>query len=84
MFTPEEILEKSIVAGTNKLNKTLLAKMILGFIGGAMISMGFLAYVQVSASIPNNLASVKALVGGAVFPIGLIVILLAKLVLSII
>ncbi|CAJ1177827.1 formate/nitrite transporter [Companilactobacillus crustorum] len=77
MFTPEEILEKSIVAGTNKLNKTLLAKMILGFIGGAMISMGFLAYVRVSASIPNNLASVKALVGGAVFPIGLIVILLA-------
>ena len=77
MFTPEEILQKSINAGNNKLEKTLLAKMILGFIGGAMISIGFLAYVRVTASIPNDLASVKALVGGAVFPIGLIVILLA-------
>lgn len=77
MFTPEEILQKSIGAGVNKLKKTLVAKMILGFIGGAMISIGFLAYVRVTASIPSNLASVKALVGGAVFPIGLIVILLA-------
>ncbi|WP_338232214.1 formate/nitrite transporter family protein [Companilactobacillus muriivasis] len=77
MFTPEEILQKSIGAGVNKLKKTLVAKMILGFIGGAVISIGFLAYVRVTASIPSNLASVKALVGGAVFPIGLIVILLA-------
>lgn len=77
MFTPEEILQKSVTAGVNKLKKTLVAKMILGFIGGAMISIGFLAYVRVTASIPNDLASVKALVGGSVFPIGLIVILLA-------
>lgn len=77
MFTPEEILQKGVTAGVNKLKKTLVAKMILGFIGGAMISIGFLAYVRVTASIPNDLASVKALVGGSVFPIGLIVILLA-------
>jgi len=77
MLSPEDILQKSITAGVNKLQKTLIAKMILGFIGGAMISLGFLAYVRVTASIPNNLASVKALVGGSVFPIGLIVILLA-------
>lgn len=77
MFTPEEILQKSITAGVNKLKKTVISKMILGFIGGAMISIGFLAYVRVTASIPNNLASIKAIVGGAVFPIGLIVILLA-------
>lgn len=77
MFTPEEILQKSITTGVNKLKKTMIAKMILGFIGGAMISLGFLAYVRVTASIPSNLASVKALVGGAVFPIGLIIILLA-------
>ncbi|MQS77453.1 formate-nitrite transporter, partial [Lactobacillus halodurans] len=45
MFTPEEILQKGVTAGVNKLKKTLVAKMILGFIGGAMISIGFLAYV---------------------------------------
>lgn len=42
-----------------------------------MISLGYLAYVRVSASIPADLASVQALVGAAVFPIGLIVILMA-------
>ena len=39
--------------------------------------LGYLAYVRVSASIPADLASVQALVGAAVFPIGLIVILMA-------
>lgn len=77
MFTPEDILEKSINTGVGKLKKSLIAKMILGFIGGAMISIGFLAYVRVSASIPKDLASVKAFVGATVFPIGLIIILLA-------
>jgi Formate/nitrite family of transporters len=48
MFTPEEILQKSITAGVNKLKKPLLTQMILGFIGGAMISIGFLAYVRVT------------------------------------
>lgn len=77
MSTPEEILQKSITTGVSKLKKTLLAKMLLGFIGGALISIGFLAYVRVTASIPSALGSVKALVGATVFPIGLIAILLA-------
>ena len=42
-----------------------------------MISLGYLAYIRVSASIPASLASVQALVGASVFPIGLIVILMA-------
>jgi formate/nitrite transporter len=72
-----EILEQSIEYGVKKIEKPFLAKMILGFIGGAMISLGYLAYIRVSASIPADLASVQALVGASVFPIGLIVILLA-------
>ncbi|WP_125590880.1 formate/nitrite transporter family protein [Companilactobacillus jidongensis] len=77
MYSPEEIVEISITKGTAKINKPLLAKLILGFIGGAMISLGYLAYIRVSASIPADLASVASLVGASVFPIGLIVILLA-------
>jgi formate/nitrite transporter len=72
-----EILEQSIEYGVKKIEKPFLAKMILGFIGGAMISLGYLAYIRVSASIPADLASVQAFVGASVFPIGLIVILLA-------
>ena len=77
MYSPGEILTITIENGTKKIEKPLLAKFILGFIGGAMISLGYLAYIRVSASIPSNLASVQAFVGASVFPIGLIVILLA-------
>ncbi|EGO2729203.1 formate/nitrite transporter family protein [Enterococcus faecalis] len=77
MYTPDEILSISIENGQKKIRKPLVAKLILGFIGGAMISLGYLAYVRVSASITADLASVQALVGAAVFPIGLIVILMA-------
>lgn len=77
MYAPYEITEISIDNGVKKIQKPLLAKLILGFIGGAMISLGYLAYIRVSASIPHDLASVASLVGASVFPIGLIVILLA-------
>ncbi|MFB8447464.1 formate/nitrite transporter family protein [Enterococcus thailandicus] len=77
MYSPSEILAISIENGQKKIEKTWIAKWILGFIGGAMISLGYLAYIRVSASIPTDLASVQALVGASVFPIGLIVILLA-------
>ncbi|EGO8643870.1 formate/nitrite transporter family protein [Enterococcus faecalis] len=77
LYTPDEILSISIENGQKKIRKPLVAKLILGFIGGAMISLGYLAYVRVSASITADLASVQALVGAAVFPIGLIVILMA-------
>lgn len=77
MYSPAEIVDVSIDSGIKKIQKPLAAKLILGFIGGAMISLGYLAYIRVSASIPDDLASVAALVGASVFPIGLIVILMA-------
>lgn len=76
MYSPSEIVELSIDYGEKKIQKPLVAKLILGFIGGAMISLGYLAYIRVSASIPADLASLTNLVGASVFPIGLIVILL--------
>lgn len=77
MFTPAEILEKAIQAGIDKTNKTLSAQAVLGFIGGAMISLGYLLYVKVTAVIPADFSSLGTLLGASVFPIGLIVILLA-------
>lgn len=77
MYTPAEIVEISSEYGQKKVEKPLVSKFILGFIGGAMIALGYLAYVRVAASIPDSLGSIQALVGASVFPIGLIVILLA-------
>jgi len=51
--------------------------MILGFIGGAMISLGYLTYVRVISSVAHELGSLAQFIGACVFPIGLIVILLA-------
>ena len=48
MYAPEEIVEIAIKNGQTK-QKTLIAKCLLGFIGGAMISLGYLAYIRVSA-----------------------------------
>ena len=67
MYTPEEILEQTAATAVVKVNKPLFTKLILGFIGGAMISLGYLAYLRVGGGF----------VGAAVFPVGLIVILLA-------
>lgn len=77
LLTPVEILEKTIKVGVEKTQKTLLAQLVLGFIGGAMISLGYLAYVRVSASVPSEFSSIGTLIGASVFPIGLIVIVLA-------
>jgi formate/nitrite transporter len=67
MYTPEEILEQTAKTAVVKVNKPFLSKTILGFIGGAMISLGYLAYLRVGGGF----------VGAAIFPVGLIVILLA-------
>ncbi|MGO2265615.1 formate/nitrite transporter family protein [Vagococcus salmoninarum] len=76
MYSPEEILETSILMGTKKVHKSLQAKLVLGFIGGAMISLGYLAYVRVISSVAAEWGSFATFIGATVFPVGLIVILL--------
>lgn len=77
MKLPNEILGGLIAAGESKVKKTLEEKLILGFIGGAMISLGYLAYFKVVATVPESLGGLGSFIGACVFPIGLIVILLA-------
>ncbi len=77
MKTPEQILETTIHTGEHKTHKTFQAKAILGFIGGAMISLGYLLYIRVTASGMTTFGPFASFLGACVFPIGLIVILLA-------
>ncbi len=77
MFKPEEILEITIDTGYKKTVKPLKAKILLGFVGGAMISLGYLAYIRVISSIAHQWGSFASFIGACIFPIGLIVILLA-------
>ena len=51
--------------------------MLLGFLGGAFIALGYLAYIRVMETMPSEWGGVSlTLVGASVFPIGLICILL--------
>lgn len=77
MKTPEEILESTISIGEHKIHKTFLTKAILGFIGGAMISLGYLLYIRVAASAMASFGLFASFLGSCVFPIGLIIILMA-------
>ena len=73
MNSPEEILQFTSDLSVKKVEKPLLSKLILGFIGGAMVSLGYLTYLKVAANIPGGAGS---LAGAALFPTGLIAILL--------
>jgi formate/nitrite transporter len=77
MQTPAEIYSSTLHHGIEKVNRPLFHKLILGFIGGAMISLGYLAYIRVASSMIHEWGSVASFLGACVFPIGLIVILLA-------
>ena len=76
MYKPEEVVDICIQIGVNKVKKPLREKCILGFIAGAMISLGYLVDIRVSASVAESWGSFASFIGACVFPIGLIVILL--------
>ncbi|RZI48369.1 formate/nitrite transporter family protein [Lactococcus kimchii] len=76
MMNPAEILAVTIHHGQEKVKRPFLEKAILGFIGGAMISLGYLLYIRTIASVVEDLGSLASLIGASVFPIGLIVILM--------
>lgn len=75
--TPSRITELVIAAGTKKAHLPTRATLILGFLAGAFISLGFLLALHVSTMIPVQWASFGNLLGAAVFPIGLILVILA-------
>ncbi|NIF18136.1 formate/nitrite transporter family protein [Pantoea sp. Cy-639] len=75
--TPSRITELVIAAGTKKAHLPTRATLILGFLAGAFISLGFLLALHVSTMIPAQWASFGNLLGAAVFPIGLILVILA-------
>ncbi|MDH0301730.1 MULTISPECIES: formate/nitrite transporter family protein [unclassified Pseudomonas] len=75
--TPSRITELAMQAGTRKAHLATRATLILGFLAGAFISLGFLLAIHVSTMIPAPWASFGNLLGAAVFPIGLILVILA-------
>jgi formate/nitrite transporter len=71
------IAEFAVEAGAKKATMQPLHALLLGFLGGAFISFGFLLDIRVIADLPQEWGSFSSLLGGAVFPVGLMLIIIA-------
>lgn len=76
-YKPEEISEITIKYGVKKVNYPFIKSLILGFQAGAFISLGYLLYIRVTAPLSEELAGLSTILGASVFPIGLILTLIA-------
>jgi len=74
---PKQIAELAVEAGTIKARNPLMTVCILGFLAGAFISIGFLLDIRIIASAPKEWGSFINFVGASVFPVGLILVVLA-------
>lgn len=73
MHSLDEVLDMITDLGEAKVKKSLLAKSLLGFVAGAMVSIGYLSYVYLAGNFPGATGHI---LGSFVFPIGLIIILM--------
>jgi formate/nitrite transporter len=77
LHTPDKIVEITMKNGIKKVNYPLVTTLILGFQAGAFIALGFLLYIRVTAPLSDNFSGLSSLLGASVFPIGLILTLIA-------
>lgn len=73
---PRKIAQIAIEAGTKKATLPLRSMLILGFFGGAFISLGYLLDIRVVADLPKEWGTFGTFLGAAVFPLGLILIII--------
>jgi formate transporter len=76
-YKPEEITDFTIENGIKKTKYPYLKTCILGFLAGGFVAMGYLLYIRITAVMPTQLAGLTTLIGASIFPIGLILTLLA-------
>ncbi|AWB45611.1 formate/nitrite transporter [Paenibacillus sp. CAA11] len=74
---PQQIMQITAEAGVKKAKLPWSALLILGFFGGAFISLGFLLDIRVIGTAPKDWGSITGFIGASVFPIGLVLTVLA-------
>ncbi|MFC3885151.1 formate/nitrite transporter family protein [Bacillus songklensis] len=75
--SPQRIAQLAVEAGTRKATLPLGSMLILGFLAGAFISLGYLLDIRVVADLPEEWGTFGTFLGAAVFPVGLILIIIA-------
>lgn len=74
MYSLEETVAIVNDMGKQKVNKSLQQKLILSFIAGAIIGLSYFAYIRVQDILPSGWGP---LIGASIFPVGLMIVLLA-------
>lgn len=74
---PDKIVEMAIGAGVQKSRLPLQSILMLGFLAGAFISLGYLLSIRITANLPAEWGSLADLIGASIFPVGLILVVLA-------
>lgn len=74
---PAQVAELTVDTGAHKAHNPTLIVLILGFLAGAYIALGYLLYIRVIAAAPEAWGSMNGLIGALVFPIGLTLVLVA-------
>ncbi|OXM85647.1 formate/nitrite transporter family protein [Paenibacillus rigui] len=74
---PNEIARRTLQAGLKKAGMPLATQLPLGFAAGAFIALGFLLSIRISGGLPPEWAGFRGFMGAAVFPLGLILCLVA-------
>src|SRR3954470_25022214 len=67
----------TVAMGQKKLVLAWSARAVLGLLGGAFIALGYLLSLRVTVGLPPEWGGVGSLIGASVFPVGLILVLLA-------
>ncbi|AIS53138.1 formate transporter FdhC [Thermoanaerobacter kivui] len=76
--TPKEIAQGMVQTGRAKAELPIIKMLVLGFLAGAYIALGGLLAVKVAGTIPNEvLGSLQKFIFAAVFPVGLMMVLIA-------
>lgn len=76
-YKPEQIAEITIKNGSKKTKYPLRQSAILGFQAGAFIALGYLLYIRATATLPTGFEGLGTILGASLFPIGLILTLIA-------
>ncbi len=76
VLSPKEITDKFVSIGIKKVNNPTLTTVLLGILAGAYIGLGAVFYTLVKADETFSFAT-KQLLGGFVFSLGLILVLVA-------
>ncbi|MCM3786103.1 formate/nitrite transporter family protein [Neobacillus mesonae] len=74
---PKEVAILTAETGYSKAHHPMSAVWILGFLAGVYIALGFLLHIRVTAAAPESWGSITNLIGALVFPIGLVLVLIA-------